>query len=142
MTADAPTMPDPTPTVESGMLRRLPVGVIGSFGVAAVLMAAIVELGQKPGWWNGFVAASIIAAIAAAASLLVLGRAGGRRVDEAVTLAMGASGVRMAVCAVGLLVAINALDAPAEPTGFVLCGYYAATLVLLARLAFDEVSRP
>jgi hypothetical protein len=122
-------MPAPTPTVASGLLRRLPAAVLCSFGAAAVVTAVVVAVAQRPTWWNGFAAATIIAGLSAVASLLVLRRVSGRGVDEAVTFAMGVTLVRMAVSGVGLLVATQVLGAPVEPTGFMICGYYAATLV-------------
>jgi hypothetical protein len=138
MSVEVSTIPALTPTVQGGLVRQLPAAALGSFGVAAAVMASLAAWSHEPTWWAGFAAASVIAGLGTIASVIVLRRATGA-MDQVVTLAMGASLVRMAVSLTGLLVAIHAFHAPAEPTGFMLCGYYAATLItetlLLSRAA-------
>ncbi|HEX8341339.1 MAG TPA: hypothetical protein VF624_10565 [Tepidisphaeraceae bacterium] len=137
MSATVPTAP--TPIVEPAAARALPLAVLGTFAATAAALSGIVALSGKPGWWPALAAATAVAFAGAIASVAVLRRAAGKRVDEAVTLAMAASLVRIAVSAVGVLVAVKTLGPVAEATGFMICGYYAVTLaaetVLLSRAA-------
>jgi hypothetical protein len=117
--------------------RWLPGSVVAAFVVTAAASTGIILFFDRPDWWRGLFAASIVSGIGGGVSIVILSRIAGRTVDQAVTYVMAAAAVRMGVSLAGLLVAVMGFKTPAEPTGFIICGYYAATLLaettLLAR---------
>lgn len=118
------------PTLSAEVPRVLATGVVVANAVAVVLAAIVIVVTKHADWWPAFTAAVVIAVLCAIGSVLVLSKAAGRSMDWLVTFVMGTSAVRMAVSLIGLIVAVKAFGTPPEATGFMICGFFAVTLVV------------
>jgi hypothetical protein len=137
------SQPKPLPTtVSPQLIRQLPVAVIVTLIGVAVVIVAIVLLAGRPEWLPAFAAASVVAILCAIASLVIILSSAGKPADYVVTMVMLLAAVRVGVSIVGLLVAIMALEFPAKSTAMMICGYYAATLIVesvLVRRALNDM---
>ena len=122
------------PTVSAETPRVLATGVVVANVAAGLVAAGIIAAMHRSDWWPALLAAGVIAMLCAIASVLVLAKAAGNSIEWLVTFVMGASAVRMGVSLVGLLVAVKTLKTPAEATGFLICGFYAVTLIVESSL--------
>jgi hypothetical protein len=116
-----------TPTND---LRQLPTHVAGAVVATAVVLAGVLMLVRDESWWRGYMAAMVITAVAAIASLppLVWGvRDGG--LTRAVACYFVSAGVRLIVCLGGCAMAVRKADYPRLPTLLMLMAFY---FVLLA----------
>jgi hypothetical protein len=102
--------------------------VIGLFATAATL-AALLVLVNQPAWWRGYIAASVVSAIAAAASVVPLVWGLRRGLNQAVGGYFIAAGARAVVSLGGCMLAIVSGGYPAAPTLLLMVAYY---FVLLA----------
>ena len=111
------------------VIRRLMFAAAGSvIGVAAVL-AAVMILVNRADWWRGLLAATMIAALTAAASLPPLAFGLQRGLMPAVAGYFIAAGAKMLVSIGGGSLAVIAGGYPPLPTMVLIVVYY---LVLLA----------
>src|SRR5688572_15364937 len=81
--------------------------VIGIAATAATLCALLVLVNQ-PAWWRGLVAATVVSAIAAAASLVPLAWGLRRGLNQLVGGYFMAAGMRAAISLGGCMLAIHA----------------------------------
>lgn len=144
--SDSPQPKPQLPTVSGQLIRQLPVAVIATLLGVAVGIAAIVLIAGRPEWWPAYAAASVVALLCAIASLVIIATSAGKPADYAVTMVMLLAAVRVGISIIGLLVAIMALEFPAQSTAMMVCGYYAATLivesVLVRRALTDATPAP
>ncbi|MGC4032271.1 MAG: hypothetical protein QM754_11175 [Tepidisphaeraceae bacterium] len=118
----------PSPVVSRASLNLLPMAAMGSTVAAGVLIAAVVVLANQPAWWAGFLPATIVALLCAAASAVVLRFAADKPLEKAVAVCMGALGVRLLLCLALCLVAVKVGQYPPKVTGLMIVGYYFAML--------------
>lgn len=125
--------------VSVGLVRRLPWAVLGSFvGVSVVLVLVIVGAG-RPEWWPCLAAGGIVGGVCALASVVIILSSAGKPAEYVVTMVMLLAAVRIGISLIGLLVSVLALDLPRNPTALMICGYYAATLIVESFLVRQAV---
>ena len=107
------------------LVRTLVIGFI----LTAALLAAMLLLANQPTWWRGYVAATVVSAIAAGASLVPLIWGLRRKLDLLVGAYFAAAGTRALVSLGGCLFAIFVGGYPGAPTLLLMVCYY---FVLLA----------
>lgn len=135
MTPAAPDKPaDAAPLrLPPGLARRVAIAVALTLPAAAALIAGVLVLSNAADAWRGFIPASVVAAIAAALSLVPLTMISKFKTPEAVMgLFMAAGGVRM-VASVGLgLVAVYVGRFPQSPTMLLIAAFYFCVLAVEA----------
>lgn len=98
-------------------------------GTAAVL-AVLLLLINRAEWWRGFLAATLVSVLAAAASAPLLGWGLRRRLGEAVAAYFLATGARLIVSLGGSLLAVLAGGYPPLPTLLLMVVFYFALLAV------------
>src|SRR5688500_12213398 len=118
-----------TPTATTNEPLSLPQarvvrGIAIGFVATAVTLAALLVLVNQPAWWRGYVAATVVSAIAAAASIVPLVWGLRRGLNLAVAGYFMAAGARAIVSLGGCMLAITAGRYPAAPTLLLMVAYY------------------
>src|SRR5882724_805634 len=116
----SPTMPDVT--------RRLPLYVAGTVVGTAALLAGLLVLVNDPAWWRGYVAATVVSALAATASLLPLLWGVRHGLMHAVAGYFIAAGVRATISLGGCALAVIKGGYPRTPTMLLMVAFYFAVL--------------
>ncbi|MGN6507457.1 MAG: hypothetical protein ACTHM6_18020 [Tepidisphaeraceae bacterium] len=124
------------PTLSPALARQLPGAVVLAGLAAAAGMALLIVAQHRPEWWAAYQSASIVGIVSMVVSVLILRQLAGKPVDTAVLFVMAASGIRMGVSLVGLLIVTHGLQTPGEAVGFMICGYYAAMLIAETTLLY------
>jgi len=122
------------PTVSGRLIRQLPVGVLVTNSVVALIAALVVLIAGRPDWWPAFATACGVAVVNAVLSLWIIAGAAGKSADHVVTMVMLLAGVRIGVSILGLITAVLALSLNPEATAVMICGFYAATLIVESAL--------
>ena len=130
------------PVLSTDVMRRLPLIAAGTVAGVALVTVALGLVVNRDAWWPALVAAFVVAAVGAAASVAVLNVGRGKTVDWLVTLTMAATLARMAVSGAGILIAIKLLGTLPEVTAFSVCGYYVAMLVAETALLTRAAAMP
>jgi hypothetical protein len=97
---------------------------------ATAVLAALLVLADRPEWWRGLLAASVVSALAAAASLVPLIWGLRDAVNRAASGYLLAIGVRMAVSVAGCHLAVKVGSYPAAPTLLLMVAIYLTVLVV------------
>ena len=97
--------------------------LIGFLATAATLSALLVLVNQ-PAWWRGLIAASVVSAIAAAASVVPMAWGARRGLNQTVGGYFMAAGARAIVSLGGCMLAIVSGGYPAAPTLLLMVAYY------------------
>lgn len=118
------------PTVSPTLVRRMPVVVGLTLIGTAVVIAGLVLATQNTHWWRPYAGATGIATLGAIASIVIIVRSAGKPADYVVTMIMALSAVRMFISLFGLLILVMGLKMLAEPTAFMICGFYMTTLLV------------
>ena len=118
----------PIAVVSSALTRRLGVRVVAVNVVTLAVAAGVIAVASPAGGTRALGAAAAVGLVAAGGSVAILMTAAGRTVDWLVTIVMAASGVRLFVSLIGLLVAVKAFNTSPEWTAGVICALYVATL--------------
>lgn len=125
--------------VSMGMVRKLPLAVLGTW-VGVCFILAIVVLGAgRPEWWSCLAAGGIVGGVCAIVSVVIILSSAGKPAEYVVTMVMLLAAVRIGISLIGLLVAVLVLDLPRNPTALMICGYYAATLIVESFLVRQAV---
>lgn len=125
--------------VSAGLVRRLPWAVLGTFIGVSVVLAMVVFGAGRPEWWSCLAAGGIVGGVCAIASVVIILSAAGKTAEYVVTMVMLLAAVRIGISLIGLLVSVLVLDLPRNPTALMICGYYAATLVVESLLIRQSV---
>src|SRR5438034_8589004 len=121
MSMISPAMEQPTLTP---IVRRVVLGFVAtSIGLVMPLVLA-----DRPAWWRGYLAATLISAAAAGISLLPLLWGINRKLDHLVAGSFVAAGLRMVICLGGCLLAVYVGRYPPAPTFLLMLGYYVVLL--------------
>lgn len=116
----------------SATWRRLLRNVVLTFAGCSVFLAAFMFFAARADWWQGYLAATIASALAAAASLVPLNIGLKRGYTGLMAGFLAASGVRFAI-AIGLVAfAVGVGGYPKIPTFVLVMPYYLATLAVEA----------
>ncbi len=107
------------------LVRSLTIGLMAT----GLLLAAMIVLANRPTWWPGYLAATLVSAIAAAGALGPLAWGLKRKLDQLVIAYFTAAGVRAAITLGGCAWAVWVGGYPAAPTLLMMVAYY---FVLLA----------
>ena len=99
-------------------------GIVVGFLATAATLALLLVLVNQPAWWRGFLAASVVSAIAAAASIVPLVWGLRRGLNQAVGGYFMSAGARAAVSLGGCMLAIMSGGYPAAPTLLLMVAYY------------------
>ncbi len=121
-------------TVSPRLIRQLPRSVVVTNGAVAAIIAMVVLFAGHPGWWSAFAGALVVAAVNAVLSLWIILHSAGKPADHVVTMVMLLAGVRTGISVVGLLLAIKVFSLTPNATAVMICGFYAATLVVESTL--------
>jgi hypothetical protein len=128
-------------TVSPQLIRQLPISVVVTLVVVAMISLVIVLLSGRADWWPALLGASVVATICAAASVVIILSSSGKPADYVITMIMLLAGVRTGISLIGLIVGVKALHLPAEALALMICGYYTAMLLvetLLVRRALTD----
>jgi hypothetical protein len=129
MTLNSIAMVEHEQNPAAGNLARLLRGMTIGFVATALVLAAMIMLANRPTWWRGYLAASIVSALAAAGSLGPLFWGFKRKLDQLVIAYFTAAGIRAIVSLGGCAWAVWVGGYPAYPTMLMMLCYY---FVLLA----------
>lgn len=138
MTTPPPASPDagPTGSLTSNLpvagRRQLVVGMALVIPATAVLLVGVIVLINRPLWWRGWIAATVVGVIAAGVSLLPLLWGMRRGPGKAVMGFFVAGGLRAAVALGGGMLAVHVGGYPLRPTLLLVVGYYFAALAVEA----------
>lgn len=125
------TSPSTTPSgVCPQLIRQLPIAVVTTLIVVAMVCAAVVLVSARADWWSPMLVASGVATMGAVASVVIILSSSGKPADYVITMVMLLAGVRTGISLIGLIVGIKALHLPAEALALMICGYYAAMLLV------------
>ena len=113
-------MSESVPLSPGAVVRGIAIGFVAT----AATLAALLVLVNQPAWWRGFVAASVVSAIAAAASIVPLVWGVKRGLNLAVAGYFMAAGARAIVSLGGCMLAIVSGGYPAAPTLLLMVAYY------------------
>lgn len=129
---------EPNTLSVSSLVRAVLIALLS----AAALLVAILTLVNRPDWWRGLLAAGIVSALAAAASLPPLLWSWKRDMAKRVAGYFTASGIRVIVSLGGCLLAIKAGGYPAAPTLLLMVVFYfailAAETTCMAKVLWDS----
>lgn len=112
--------------------RRLLVGMAVTMPATAAMLAGMIVLINRPLWWRGFIAATLIGAFAAVLSLLPLLWGMQRGAGKAVMGFFVGGGLRAAVALGGGMLAVHVGGYPQGPTLLLVVAYYFAALAVEA----------
>lgn len=113
------------PLIGKQLASAVLVAGVGTAGAAAIVIRFT---GGDASWWAGYRAASAVMVLAVLGSLYVIRQAVGRPLMVLPAMVMLLSAVRLGICLAGLIVAVKIYKAPPEPSGVIICGYYAVLL--------------
>ncbi len=138
-----PTTAKPqTPTVSPQLIRQLPVAIVVTLLVVAAVFAAVVLLAHRSDWWPAYGFATAAGLICAIVSGMIILSSAGKPADYVVTMMMLLAGVRVGISVIGLIVGVKVLALPPVITAMMICGYYAAMLIVESLLVRRALNGP
>jgi hypothetical protein len=143
-TTSAMPLPDPRQAADPAPAAGMTVGTLVRSTVVALLatgagLVAVLALVNRPDWWRGLLAASLVSALSAAASIPPLAWGLRRRLDQRVVLVFVAMAARAVVSLGGCVLAVTAGGYPAAPTLLLMVVFYFALLAVETTIAARAV---
>jgi hypothetical protein len=127
-----------SPSPRHALLRNLAFGYV----TAAAALAGMIVLADRPLWWRGLLAASVISAGAAIASLPPLMWGLRQKLDRLVAACFMAAGIRAVISLGGALFAVFFGRYPAAPTLLMMVCYYFVLLAIETSIVARRTWQP